>query len=122
MDIVVVGHRQIHTTPGFAVFQHVQKGREVFADRVVTVHHLEICTGGMPQSLVDALAVAAVFLMDHPDNTGIFVCIGIGDGTGVVPGTIINDDDLHPVSAGEQTVDTVLHIVLGIVAGNCDGQ
>jgi hypothetical protein len=53
--------------------------------------------------------------VDDPDDTGILLSIGIGNGTGAILGAIVNDDDLHLFSAHQEAVDTLLHIVLGII-------
>jgi hypothetical protein len=76
----------------------------------------------MTQALVDALTMAAVFLVDRPDDAGVLGGIAVSNGGGVILGAVVDNDDLHPLAAGEQTVDTLFHVVLGIVAGDGDGK
>ena len=76
----------------------------------------------MAQTLVDALAVAAVGLVDDLDNVGVPGGVVVRDGAGVVLGAVVDDDDLHPLSAGEKAVDAAREIVLGVVAGYGDSQ
>ena len=71
---------------------------------VVGVHHLIVQTLGMPDALVDTLAVAAVLLMDGLDDGGIFGSVLIADGGGVIPGgTIVHQDDLFSLHRKRQT-------------------
>ena len=118
VDIIVVGDHQVR----LAGFQRVQEAHEVFGNAVVAVHHLEEFSGGVLQALVDAGAVTAVFLMDDPDDVGIFCGIFIADFPGIVPGAVVDDDDLHPVAALQEAFDTVAHVRLGIIARDCYSQ
>ena len=122
MDVIVVGHHHIHAALPLAFLQRVQESGKIRAEGVVAVHDLEIGAGGMLQALVDALAVAAVFLMDDPHNVREFPGVFVGDLPGVVLGAVVNNDDLHPVSPGQEALDALFHIVLRIVAGYCDRQ
>ena len=122
MDVVVVCHYHIHAALPLAFLKSVQKFGEIGAEGVVAVHDLEIGAGGVLQSLIDALTVAAVFLMNDPHNVREFPGIFVGDFSGVILGAVINNDDLHPVSPGQEALDALLHIVLRIVAGYCDRQ
>ena len=76
----------------------------------------------MCKTLIDALAVAAVFLMDDGHNIRVFFPVAVGNLPGGILGAIVNDDDLHPVASGQQAVHTFFHIVLRVVAGNGYGQ
>ena len=72
----------------------------------------------MFETLVDALAVAAVFLVDDPNDIGVLGGIGVGNGAGTVGGAVVNNDDLHAIPAGQQGIQTDMHIVCGIITGN----
>ena len=122
MDVVVVCHYHIHAALPLTFLKSVQKFGEIGAEGVVAVHDLEIGAGGVLQSLIDALTVAAVFLMNDPHNVREFPGIFVGDFSGVILGAVINNDDLHPVSPGQEALDALFHIVLRIVAGYCDRQ
>ena len=63
-------------------------------DPVVAVHHFEIGTGGVFEPLVDAFAVAAVFLMDHADGVGILSGVCVCNLPGAVGGAVVDNDDL----------------------------
>ena len=71
MDIEIVGHRQIHAALVFAPFQMIQESREIPTDCIIAVHNLEIGAGGMGQALIDAFAMAAVFLMYFSVSSGM---------------------------------------------------
>ena len=90
---------------------------------VVAVHDLVVQTGGVPDALIDALAVAAVLLMDGLDDGGVLCGVLVADGGGVIlHGTVVHEDDLGLLSGREQRFDAVAHIGRRIVArhGKCD--
>ena len=64
----------------------------------------------------------AVGLVYHPDHAGILCGIAVGDLAGAVAGAVVDDDDLHPVAAGEEGLDAAVHIAFGIVAWYRKGQ
>ena len=53
---------------------------------VVGVDDLEVDAGGIADALVDALAVAAVLLMNDADDGGVLFGVGVGNFAGVVLG------------------------------------
>ena len=53
---------------------------------VVGVDDLEVDAGGIADALVDALAVAAVLLMNDADDGGVLFGVGIGNFAGVILG------------------------------------
>lgn len=60
--------------------------------------------------------------MDGPDYGGVRFRVAVGNLPGAVGGAVVDDDDFHPLTADEQAVDALFHIVLGVVAGYGDGQ
>ena len=118
MDIEIVGQHHIRAALALTFLQKVQKRRQIGAERIVAVHYLKIRAGSMGKALVDALSVTAVFLVDHPDDLGIALGVAVGDGAGIILRAVINDNDLHAVTAGDQAFDTFFHIILRIIAGN----
>ena len=71
MDIVVVGHKQVHAALPVAQLQPVQEADKIGTDFVVGVHDLEIFAGGSLQAGVDAGTMTAVLLVDDLDDVGI---------------------------------------------------
>ena len=73
----------------------------------------------MFESLINSLAVTAVFLVDYFDDIRIFGRVGIGDGAGLdqlePSSTMMISTRSPPVSKG---VDADVHIGGGIVTGN----
>ena len=121
----VVGDEQIHRiVRGGKLPQLVQHGLEgPLVQPVVGVHHLVIQAAGVAQALVDALAVAAVLLVDGPDDVRVLRGVAVADGGGVVlGGAVVHQDDLNVLPAGEQGLDAVIHIGGGVVAGNGEGN
>ena len=103
---------------GLQLGQHGLEGGGV--EPVVAVHDLVVQAGGVPDALIDALAVAAVLLMDGLDNGGVLLGIFVADGGGLVlDGTVVHEDDLGLFSGGEQGLDAVTHISGRIIAGDC---
>ena len=66
--------------------------------------------------------MAAVLLVDDPDDIGVLLGIAVGDGAGVVPGAVVHQDDFHLVASLQEGVDAVLHVVLRVVAGDRECQ
>ena len=122
MDVIVVCEEKIDAALSVHALQFVEKADEIAAERVVAVDGLEVFAGGVAQALIDAFAVPAVLLMDDPYDAGILRGVRVGDGAGIVFGAVVNDDDLHPVAAGEKAFDALVHVVLRIVAGHGNGQ
>ena len=121
MLIVVIGDEEIHTSAVFALLQRIQETDKITADPVVTVHYLEILSLSVLQPLIDARAMAAVFLVYSGDDPGVGICIPICNCTGGICGAIVNHDDLNPAAAAKQALDALFHIILGIVARDGDG-
>ena len=64
---------------------------------------------GVPDALVDPLAVAAVLLVDGPDDIGVLLGIAVADGGGVVlGGAVVHQNDLDVVAPLEQGLHTVV--------------
>ena len=122
VDIVVVRKEQIYAALAVHTLQFVQKAHEIGAECVVAVHGLEILSRGVAQALVDALPMAAVFLMHDLYDIRVFLGKGVGNRAGIVLRAVVDDDDLHPVAAGQDALDAFFHVVLGVVAGNGNSQ
>ena len=103
------------------LIQHLFQGLGV--QPVVTVHHLVVQAGGVADALIDALAVAAVLLMDGLDDGGVLCGVLVADGGGVIlDGTIVHQNDLGLLACAQQRFDAVTHIGCGIVAGHGKGD
>ena len=122
IDVVADEHIHPHLSGNPAPHggEHLLQG--VGVHPVVRVHHLIIDTGGVAQSLVHALAVAAVGLVDHPDDVRMLLRVAVRDGAGLVRRAVVYQDDLHLVAAGEQGVNTVGHVRRRIVARDGKGK
>jgi len=124
MLIDIVGHHQIKRL--FVVEVGAQLGQDLLqgigVQPVIRVHDLEVDSGGIADALVDALAVAAVFLMDDADDGGVLFGVGIGDLAGVVLGAVIHKDDLGVLPCGEQGLDAMVHICGRVVARHGKGD
>ena len=119
--VIVIRHEEVDAALSVDFLQRVEEAREV-AEPVVAVHGLEILAGSMAQALVDALAVAAVFLVYGLDDRGVFCGVSVRDLAGAVLRAVVDDDDLDALAAREQAVEALFHVVLGVVAGHPDGQ
>ena len=87
MLIDIVGHHQIKRL--FIAQVGAQLGQDLLqgigVQPVIGVHDLEVDAGGIADALIDALAVAAVLLMDDADDGGVLFGVGIGNLASVVP-------------------------------------
>jgi hypothetical protein len=99
VGVKIVGDHQIYATLLFTFLQGVQKCGEIRAKFVVAIDNFEIYAGSIQQTLVDAFPMTTVFLMDNPDDVGIFGSVFIGNDAGVVFGTVIYHNDFHSVTA-----------------------
>ena len=55
--------------------------------------------------------MSAIFLMDGPTDARIIFLVFIGNLRGpILGGTVVHDQDLHLIAAGQQGVDAVSHI------------
>ena len=111
--IDVVGDHQVHqlAVPDKLpqLVQHLMQG--VHIQPVIGVHHLIVDALGIADALVHPLAVAAVGLVDGPDDIGVFFCVPVTDGRGVVlGGAVIHQNDFDVVPALEQGLHAVVHI------------
>ena len=88
MLIDIVGHHQIKRL--LVVEVGAQLGQDLLqgigVEPVVGVDDLEVDAGGIADALVDALAVAAVLLMNDADDGGVLFGVGVGNFAGVVLG------------------------------------
>ena len=106
---------------GGQLCQHLLQG--IGVQPVVTVHHLVVQAGGVADALVDALAVAAVLLMDGLDDGGVLGGIFVADGRGLVlDGTVVHQNDLGLLACGQQRFDAVAHVGCRVVAGDRKGD
>ena len=94
----------------------------VLRDPVIGIYYLDVCPAGIFDTCIKSLAVAAVFLVDRPDGFRIFLFVCIRDRRSIFSLTIIYDNDLKTLPLAQKTLDAVLHIVLGIVAGDHDSK
>ena len=62
--------------------------------KIVAVRKAQVFPRGRPQSCVFCRRRAAVFLVDDP-NAAVPLGIGVADGTGIVGGAVVNEDDLQ---------------------------
>jgi hypothetical protein len=118
MYVVVVGHHKVDAALSLALLKLVKEGGKIIAHHVIGVNNLEIRAACVNETLIYTLTVATVFLVDDPHDAGILFRIGIGNGTGIILGTIVDDDDLHAFTANQKAFDAGFHIVLGVVAGD----
>ena len=97
-------------------------GKRFAVEPVVRIDDLEVKPLRVADALVDALAMAAVLLVDHADDVGIFFGPGVGNGAGLVLGTIVHQDDLGFGPGGQQRFDAAVHIGRRVIAGHgeCD--
>ena len=116
-----VADHHIHQFPCFMEpaqqFQQFQQHLGIHP--VVAVHHFEIKPRSQRQALHHGAPMARVLLVDRPDDPRIgcfqFVC----NGGSIVLGTVIHNQDLDLISARDQRLYTMAHIVLGIVTRHC---
>ena len=93
--------------------------QRVHVHPVVRVHYFIVDALGVSDALVDSLSMAAVLLVDGPDNTGIPLLVTVTDGRGLIlGGAVVHQDDLNIVPSLEQCVHTVLHIGRRVIAGD----
>ena len=73
----------------------------------------------MPKSLVDTLAMAAVGLVNGPDDIGVLLGISVTDGWSVVFGrAVVYQNDFNVLSAAQQRVHAFFHIGGAVIAGH----
>ena len=86
--------------------------KRLFIYPVITVHYFKIGARRMSKTCGNRISVTAVFLVYYPDNIRLFPFILPGYLQGIVFGAIIDDDDLHILSARQDTFNRMCHIVL----------
>ena len=88
---------------------------------VVTVHHLEKNTCGIPKAGIDRLTMAAVLLVDGAADSRVTFFVFVCNLTGVVfRRTVVHNEDLHLITAREQRFDTMPHVSRRVIAGDCN--
>lgn len=85
--------------PGTDVLKQFAQGLGV--DPIVAVDHLEVKALGDLEGIIDAFAMAAVWLVDTMDEGGIRRLIGIGDRPSLVRRAVIDDEDFDILPAGQ---------------------
>ena len=117
-----VAHHQVHLL--LLLHEAAQSaqdlGKGLFIHPVVAVHDLEVTAPGVFQAGHHRRAVAAVLLMHRTHDAGIQSLVFIRNGSGIVLGAVVHNQDLHLVAAGEQGIHTMAHVVLRVEAGHCD--
>ena len=125
MLVHIVADHQIRRGAAFhqrgQALQHLFQG--VGVQPVVAVHYLVVQAGGVADALIDALAVAAVLLMDGLDDSGVLCGVLVADGGGIIlDRAVVHQNDLGLLACGQQRFDAVTHIGCGIVAGYGKGD
>ena len=94
-------------------------GQRLRIDPVVGIHHLEEKAAGIAEARIHRLPVSAVLLVHRLADPGVFLLILLRDLQGIVlPGAVIDDDDLHLIPCRQDALYAVPHIGCRIVAGN----
>ena len=124
MLVDIVAQKQVHRLlHGGKLPQAVHDlGQGLAVQPVVGIHDLEIEAAGVAHALVDALAMAAVLLMDDADDVRVLGGVLVGNAAGVVGGAVVHQDDLGFLAGGQQRLDAAVHVGGGIVAGHGKGD
>ena len=89
----------------------------VLIEPVVGVDDLEVQALGSSESGVHGSTMAPVFLMDGTDNARVGLLPSVSLLGGVVfCRTVVDDDDLDVVTAGQKRLDAFVHVGGGVVA------
>ena len=125
MLIDIVAHHHVHqpVVPDelAQLVQGLVQGGHIHP--VVRVHYLIVNAPGVADALVHALAVAAVLLVDGPDDVGVLLLIPVADGRGLVfGGAVVHQNDLNVVAPLQQGVHAVLHVGRRVVTGDGKGD
>ena len=104
-------HKSLHCT------QYLQQS--LFIYPVITVHYFKIDTCGMRQTCIDRIPVTAVFLVYRFDDPRIFFLVFFCNLACPVWGSVINYNNLHIFSSGQDRLNCFFHICLWIIAWNC---
>ncbi len=114
-------HRRGHTGELPQLLHH--RGERRLVQPVVGVHDLVVQPLRVPQPLIDARPVPAVFLVDGPDEVRVAGRPRVALGGGVVlGGAVVDEQDLRLRPGGQQRLDAVVHIVRRVVAGHGEGD
>ena len=92
--------------------QRQDSAQRLFVYPVVAVHHFKIFPPGSAKPLVDRISMAAVFFIYHPDNSGVFFHIFVGDFRRTIRRTVVYDENLDLIPARQDTFNRPLHIIL----------
>ena len=122
MHVIIVAYHHINAALEFALFESIQERGEILAHLVVAVYHLKIDARCVLGTLVDALSVSAVLLVNDLNNGGIFCHVFVGNGTCCIGGTVVDNDDLHTFATNKKAIYTASHIGLRIITRNCNRQ
>ncbi len=110
IDIVAQQHVELRVGLGKAAqrIEDLAVGRCL--QMVIAVDDLEEGAGRVLDARVDRRAVAAVLLVDDPDNVRIQHLILIRNFRRMVLRSVIDDDDLHVLAADQQRIDALFHV------------
>ncbi len=97
-------------------FQYFQIS--VLPHPVIAVHHFKIKAFCLPDTCIDCRPVSAVCLIDQPYYIRILLLILPADPGRFVHGAVIDYQNLHVLSAGQQRLDAFSHICRRIITGN----
>ena len=124
MLIHIVAQQQIHRLLHGGEFPQLGHGllQAVGIQPVIGIHDLEIQALRVADALIDALAVAAVLLMDDPHDVGVAGGELVCDFAGIVLGAIVHQNDLGVLPRGQQRLDAVGHIRGRVVARHGKGD
>ena len=100
--------------------QHASEGIRIQA--VIGIHCFEVQAKGIGNAGIQTGPVSAVFLMNDTHTVRIVTDEGVRDGTGSVMGTVIDNENIQLITAGEQGLYAFLHIILRIITGNQKGE
>ena len=75
----------------------------------------------MSDTGIHRIAMPTIFFMNCLYDRRIFLRIGICDLRGVVCRSIIHNQYFYQFATKQCVIHALLHIVLRIIAGNCDG-
>ena len=118
MHVIIIGYYEVNAALPLALLEPVEKERKIRAQHIVGVNHLEIFTRRVNDTLIDALSVTAVLLMDNLNDARIFFSIGVSDLARAILRAVVDNYDLDSLTANEQAVYALFHILCRIVTGH----
>ena len=90
---------------------------------VVRINHFIVVTLSSGQTRINRRAMTAIFFVDGTNNARVLFCQTIGDFSRIVTsGTIVDQNDLNIVTAGQQGINALLHIVSRVIARHRKGD